>query len=185
MTNNSPELQFLLDVVAHTYGGRISTATDFDALSQSIEATTGSIISVSTLKRLWGYITPQSQVRMSTLDILSKYTGRDSYTSICKEFRDTSGFISAEYVYTDSLQPGAELKLHWSPDRHVRIKYLGDNAFRIIDPGTSKLRTGDEFSSASFIKGHPLYLNLIVRNGEKLPPYVAGKVGGLTGIESV
>ena len=185
MTNNSPELQFLLDEVARSFGGRISTATDFDALSQSIEASTGSLISVSTLKRLWGYITPQSQVRMSTLNLLARYTGRDSYTSICKELGNTSGFISAECIHTDDLQPGVELMLHWQPDRHVRIKYQGNNIFLVIDPGTSKLRSGDEFSSSSFLKGHPLYLDSIVRNGEKLPPHVAGRSGGLTGIESV
>lgn len=182
MTNNSPELQFLKDEVARTFGSRLETATDFDALSVSIEARIGSLISVSTLKRLWGYVQPQARPRMSTLDLLAQYTGRDTYAALCRDLLDTSAFISAERVDAASLGPGTELQLSWMPDRTVRIEALGDKRFRVLDPGRSKLREGDEFEAGAILKGHPLYIDCILRNGSTLPPYVAGRSGGLTEI---
>ena len=183
MTNNSPELQFLRDEVARTFGSRLETSTDFDALSVSIEARIGSLISVSTLKRLWGYVRPQARPRMSTLDLLAQYTGRDSYAALCRDLLDTSGFISAERVDAASLGPGTELQLSWIPDRTVRLKSLGGKRFRVVDPGNSKLKSGDEFEASTILKGHPLYIDGILRNGSPLPPYVAGRSGGLTDVK--
>ena len=180
--NDSPELRFLKDEVYKAFGSRLQTSTDFEALSESIEARTGALISVSTLKRLWGYVQPQSKPRMSTLNLLSRYCGRDGYAGICQELRDTSGFISAKRIDSGSLQPGAIVHLQWMPDRNVSVKYLGERRFRVLDGGWSKLREDDEFEALAFIEGHPLYIDAIVRNDATLPPYVAGRSGGLTGI---
>ena len=183
--NDSPEIRFLKDEVSRTFGSRLLTTTDFDALSESIEANIGSMISVSTLKRLWGYVQPQSKPRMSTLDLLSRYCGRSSYADLCRELRDTSGFISAQRIDSGSLHPGTMVHLQWMPDRSVSVRYLGDRRFRVVDGGRSKLREGDEFEAIAFIEGHPLYIDAIVRNGSVLPPYVAGRSGGLTGIDII
>ncbi|MBO4742314.1 MAG: hypothetical protein J5533_01650 [Bacteroidales bacterium] len=182
MTSDSPELIFLKDEVAKAFGSRLETSTDFEALSAAIETRIGALISVSTLKRLWGYIQPQGKPRMSTLDLLSQYTGRASYATLCAELRDTSGFIYEKHIDCASLQQGAEVVLQWMPDRAVCVKYLGDKRFRVIDGGRSKLREGDEFEAFSFLLGHPLYIDAIIRNGSVLPPYIAGRSGGLTGI---
>lgn len=179
MTEDSPELLFLKDEVARTFGSRLETSTDFNALSDSIEARIGELLSASTLKRLWGYVSPQSRPRMSTLDLLSKYCGRSCYAEICAELRDTSGFLSANRVDSASLDSGAEVLLKWMPDRTVLIKHLGGMRFRVLDGGRSKLREGDEFEAASFLCGHPLYIGAIIRDGKPLPPYVAGRSGGL------
>ena len=183
MTNNSPELQFLRDEVARAFGSRLETSTDFDALSVSIEARIGSLISVSTLKRLWGYIQPQTLPRMSTLNLLAKYTGRTGYEALCRDLLDTSGFISAERIDAASLRLGSELQLSWMPDRTVRLKALGNKRFLVVDPGNSKLKEGDEFEANTILKGHPFYISGIIRNGSPLPPYVAGRSGGLTDIK--
>ena len=183
MTDDSSELQFLKDEVARTFGSRLKTATDFDTLSESIEARIGSLLSASTLKRLWGYVQPQIKPRMSTLDLLARYCGRGSYAALCAELRDTSGFISANRIEITSLKPGVQIQLQWMPDRVVRIKYLGLRRFCVLDGGTSKLREGDEFEVSSFLTGHPLYLDAIIRNGKQLQPYVAGRSGGLTSVD--
>ncbi|MBO4566383.1 MAG: hypothetical protein J5695_04060 [Bacteroidales bacterium] len=182
MTDNSSELLFLKDEIARRFGSRLQTATDFEALSVSIEAAIGALISASTLKRLWGYVLPQTKPRMSTLDLLARYCGRGSYAVLCAELRDTSGFITSRHVDSSSLQPGTEVLLQWMPDRIVRVKYLDGRRFLVLDGGTSKLRKGDEFEASAFLMGHPLYLDIIERNGTRLPPYVAGRSGGITGI---
>ena len=185
MIDDSSELQFLKDEVARTFGSRLQTATDFDALSEAIETRIGALISTSTLKRLWGYVRPQAKPRMSTLDLLSRYCGRGSYAVLCAELRDTSGFITTNHLDSASLVPGAQVQLQWMPDRIVLARYLGDRRFCVLDGGSSKLRGGDEFEASSFLMGHPLYLDAIIRNGKALPPYVAGRSGGLTGISVI
>ena len=74
MSKNIPELTFLLSEVEKKYNRRIATTTDFESLSVVIEHTTGELLSSSTLKRLWGYVSLNPTPRISTLDILSRLT---------------------------------------------------------------------------------------------------------------
>ena len=185
MTDQKTELQFLLDEVASVFGGRLETTTDFDALSESIDARVHQRISSSTLKRLWGYVNLHPRPRTATLDILSQYVGRASYRAICNELNTTSGFISAESVDSGALDAGMKLRLRWMPDRCVLLQHKGSGLFCVLDPGTSKLRPKDFFHAGLFIKGHPLYIDDLTRDGKQLPPYVAGRSAGITCIETV
>ena len=120
---------------------------------------------------------------MSTLNLLASYAGRKDYGEVCREYREASGFISADRLDASSLSPGDMVQLGWMPDRRVKIVYLGGGRFRVLDAGGSKLMAGDEFTAVCFLKGHPMYLDAINRNGELLPPYVAGRSAGLTDVE--
>ena len=180
--NKSPEFQFLIQEVSRQYGGRLETTTDFDALSDSIESRSGERISPSTLKRIWGYVRLNPRQRRSTLDILSRYAGRKDYRALCIELQETSNYFTEESLRTRDLVAGTRLSLCWMPDRKVRIRYLGEYAFEVEDPGTSKLRTGDKVHCAGFLIGQSLYLD-IERDGETMPPYVAGRAKGLTAIQ--
>lgn len=180
--NKSPEFQFLIQEVSRQYGGRLETTTDFDALSDSIEAMTGERISPSTLKRIWGYVRLNPRQRRSTLDILARYAGRKDYRALCLELQETSNYFTEESIRTRDLDPGTRLSLCWMPDRKVRIRYIGAYAFEVEDSGTSKLRAGDRIHSAGFLLGQPLYLD-IERDRETMPPYVAGRAKGLTAIQ--
>ena len=70
-----PELNYLLTQVEKHYGRRVATATDFEALSVFIEHETGELLSASTLKRLWGYVSSRPSPRKDTLDILCRFIG--------------------------------------------------------------------------------------------------------------
>ena len=70
-----PELAYLLEEVEKKYGRRIATTTDFEALSVVIEHQVGEMLSSSTLKRLWGYVSLSPTPRVATLDILSRFVG--------------------------------------------------------------------------------------------------------------
>ena len=183
MTDHSSEIQYLLNLVASRFGGRLETTTDFDALANAIEDCLRMHISASTLKRLWGYVNLHPRPRTETLDILSKYAGRKDFRDICQEWHNVSGFISTDYITTSGLKPYEEVVLCWNPSRRVRLIHLGNKRFRVLDPGGSKLEVGDEFEINAFLKGHPLYLEGINRKGKILPPYVAGKTAGIISIE--
>ncbi len=58
MPNHIPEIALLLEEVEKKYGRKVSTSTDFESLSVVIEHEIGEYLSSSTLKRLWGYVTP-------------------------------------------------------------------------------------------------------------------------------
>jgi hypothetical protein len=74
-----PELAYLLDEVEQKYGRRIATTTDFESLSVVIEHQIGEMLSASTLKRLWGYVSLNPTPRIATLDILSRFVGHKNF----------------------------------------------------------------------------------------------------------
>lgn len=89
-----PELNYLLKKVEQRYGRRISTSTDFEALSVAIDHKTGELVSASTLKRLWGYVSMRPTPRISTLDILSRYLGTRDFQTFCKNLKNSSSYQS-------------------------------------------------------------------------------------------
>ena len=68
----------------------------------------------------------------------------------------------------------------WSPNRILRLRYLGESTYEILASENSKLEAGDHFVTGCFIKEQPLYLPYIERNGERTASFVAGRNGGLT-----
>ena len=178
---NLNEIDYLREKVAGRYGGRLETSTDFDALEAAIREALGETVSSATLKRIWGYVSRHPRPRLSTLDLLARYTGRDHFRALCLELQETSGFLSAQMVRGQDLEVSKHLKLSWMPDRTVILKSLGGCRFEVEDAGSSKLLKGDIVETMEFIQGQPLYLS-IWREG-KILPYVAGRARGLTHIE--
>lgn len=183
-SNEIPEIVFLLSLVQKKYGRRIATTTDFESLSVVIEHETGEILSSSTLKRLWGYVSSHPTPRKETLDILCRYIGYRDFKTFCEDLltNDTfsSNFLTVEAVYCSDLKPDAEVLIGWNPNRLVKLKYLGDSIFEVVSSQNSKLLEGDRFERPYFISGHPLFLPRILRSGEYTPAYIAGNDGGLT-----
>ena len=182
-----PELSFLLKSVEKVYGRRVATTTDFESLSVVIEHEIGELLSASTLKRLWGYVGDRRVPRADTLDILSKYCGKEDFREFCAWLKEDSGvdseFISSRFIRSCDLEAGDNLALGWAPDRLVRVAYLGGERFRVTSSGKSKLKDGDEFEVDAFMLGFPLYIAAIYRDGQVLPAYVAGRVHGLSVLE--
>lgn len=130
------EHDYLMMEVEHRFGGAVASPCDFACLKDKIRDETGELISISTLKRLWGYVHGCGKVRTSTLDVLSRYVGR----------RDWHHFISTiDTSWHGDLVKGDSLVLKWGPSRQVSLAYEGDNIFMVSDPGTTKLEKGDHF----------------------------------------
>lgn len=184
-----PELNYLLDLVEKHYGRKLSTTTDFESLSVIIEKTTGDLLSSSTLKRLYGYVSLNTVPRKATLDILSRFIGYRDYETFCVSLRNdpqfTSTFFSVKTVITSELKAGDKLRIGWPPDRIVTLNYLGDELFEVEVSVNASLLKGDRFRQVSFMKGYPLYLSRILRDGEYTPAYVAGMNNGLNLLEVV
>lgn len=182
-----PELNYLLQLVEKHYGRKLATTSDYESLSVIIERDTGELLSSSTLKRLYGYVSLNPVPRKSTLDILARYIGKHNYDNFCSDLRRdptfSSAFFSSVMVYSDDLKPSRMVRIGWAPDRVVQLQYLGDGEYEVESSINSSLIKGDRFRQVSFMSGYPLYISRILRNGEYTPAYVAGINGGLNLLE--
>lgn len=185
-----PELNCLLADVEKTYGRKLLTTTDFEALSVVIEHETGELLSTSTLKRLWGYVTGVLTPRKSTLDILCKFVGKRDFNAYCSALRAdrklSSRFFTSKTVESSSLAAGDSLMLGWAPDRLVRLEYLGGCSYVVRESTNSKLLPGDRFDVGSIMLGFPLYIPALHRPGEPNPfSYVAGSIDGINRLDVI
>lgn len=178
-----PELNFLLNLVEKKYGRQLCSTSDFEALSIIIEKDTGELLSCSTLKRLYGYVSLNPIPRKSTLDILCRFIGHKDFgefSSLLKSNPEfSSQFFSSKAIYSDELQEGDKITIGWQPDRVVHLKYLGQDEFLVTESINSQLQANDRFSQTHFMLSYPLYIARILRDGEYTPAYIAGRQGGL------
>ncbi|MBR5176755.1 MAG: hypothetical protein IKW89_12620 [Bacteroidales bacterium] len=183
-----PELAELLRQVEQKFAHRLSTTTDYELLSFVIEREMGELVSASTLKRLWGYVSYSSTPRIATLDTLSRYVGQKDFKSFRLALKDSgeivSTFFTTKTIEVSDLEEGARLLLGWAPNRLIRLKFLGGTTFEVESVENAKLRPGDRFDASEFILGAPLFLATIRRSdGTNTPPYVAAKAEGLNVLE--
>lgn len=179
-----PEIAELLLLVEKEYGKALRTTTDFDEFSFYLQKKGFGLISTSTLKRLWGYVNDIHKPRVQTLDLLSRYIGFSFFSGFCDYLKSSSAynssFFSAHQIMAKELTPGTELEIGWSPNRYLRLLYKGNTLFEVEEAKQSKLQKGDCFETATFLKGQPLFLPYVLRNGERTSPFIAGRNGGLT-----
>lgn len=183
MTDQVPEIHVLLMQVESRFGN-ITRSSDFSSLSDEIENATRELLSPSTLKRLWGYVNYMSSPRIYTLDVLSRYIGYKDFGHFCEEIHNNptfvSGFLTEDNLASDSLMSGEKIRIGWEPDRLVTLEYIGNNRYVVLEVENASLQVGDIFTLPAIVKGFPLYIPHIERNGGLTPLYVAGYRSGIT-----
>ena len=99
-------------LVEKEFGRVLSTTTDFEEFSLSVNKRTEKRLSPSTLKRLWEYVRDSHKPRVCTLDILSQYIGHQDYASfkawLKKSTRYNSSFFDAHQLTSSELRPGGK-----------------------------------------------------------------------------
>ena len=183
MPDSYLELNALKQAVESKYALRLSTSADFVALSEDMQAMLGKTVSPSTLKRLWGYVSMEVKPRKWTLDVLAQYSGFANYRAFLSDFKagrqPSSSYFNVDHIDSSKLKKGARISLGWKPDRELGLEYLGDMRYRVLESRNSLLREGDEFEAVTIMKGFPLYLAGVWRDGAWTDPYVAGRDGGI------
>lgn len=162
---------------------RICTPHDFEYLASLIWQRNREIISATTLKRLWGYISGSKQARHTTLRILVQFLGYadwDDYLEALtmRDDIESNAFLG-EGVRTEQLKPGDVVEACWLPNRSCFFRYEGENHFQVYAVANSKLQVGDRCDTLCFIVGKPLYLDNLRRGDNPPASYVAGKKNGL------
>lgn len=115
MGTEDHNIQRLREAVESVAGRRMHTPKDFDFLRERIFEECHEMVSVSTLKRLWGYNRYEGSPRVSSLNPIARYVG----------FRDWDDFLqhnsnSEGQEILEELPPSTQEETH----RHIRIYAL-------------------------------------------------------------
>lgn len=178
-------MEQLKQIVIQQIGRTLEAPADFEYLSEQIQKKTGEYLSPTTLKRVFGYIPYDGQLRPTTLSILARYAGYSGWQDYLDKQHVESGFIAAQRVVVKELNKGQKLSLAWNPDRECLIEYLGEGRFVVLHAQKCQLQIGDQFTAMQFILGQPLTATEVVsvREARQQDTYIAGAKTGLTKIE--
>lgn len=184
--NHSPEIQCLRSDIEQHVGQQLQSPSDFQLLIQQIWEKQHAVLSLSTIKRLWGYVESNGAPRLSTLNTLAQFLGFADWNAYLVSLEQRGGIESAiftgEGIQTADLQAGDKVAVAWQPNRQCTFRYLGDNQFVVENSKNAKLQQGTTFSAVRFMIGQPMYLdNIILADGTRTS-YVAGKLNGLTSV---
>jgi hypothetical protein len=186
---HAPEIHCLCRDLEQRIGQKLQSPADFQLLIQHIWEKQHAVLSLSTIKRLWGYVESNGAPRLSTLNTLAQFLDFADWHTYLVELEQRGGIESAmcmdEGIQTTDLQVGDLIAVAWQPNRQCIFRYLGDNQFIVEESKNAKLQQGTTFSAARFMIGQPMYLdNILLADGTRTS-YVAGKHHGLTSVTKI
>ena len=182
MEVSQQQLNALRNAVENRYGQTLNAPHDFMCLAEQLQNEGAGSLSVSTIKRLWGYVSGYETVYVSSLNVLSHYVGCRDWQEFCETLTDidSSDFSLGEVVALSALIVGDEVEVCWRPGRRIVVKYLGQGRMRVIVSERSKLAVGDTFSCSGMVNGEPLVLTQLEHaDADQVLTYVCGKRGGI------
>ena len=182
MDYKQEEIDRLKTQVESVAGRKISSPKDFDFLCHQVEGYTSEHLSVSTLKRVWGYVSSDSGISKYSLDVLARMVGYVDWTDFAAKSSEEDGGshrIVRRKLMTSSLSHGDIVRLTWRPDRVVTVRYEGQDLFTVVTSENSKLQPDDTFHCLMIVEHEQLYLCGLYRKGTPPCDYVCGKNGGV------
>ena len=87
------DIDRLRKAIEQDIGRQMQTPKDFEFLSACIFQRLQQTVSVSTLKRLWGYTSSYATTRTTTLDVLARFVGYDNFEHFKQEVENQSNRI--------------------------------------------------------------------------------------------
>ncbi len=171
------------DVEARLQRGMLSPK-DFTYLNEVIVNELNERVSVSTLKRIWGYSSYNSKPSASILSSLCRLVGyrdwQDYVANRENTSRKPSETVMSDKIMVDTdLEVGAHLRLTWMPQRVCDIEYRGNNEFEVLSSVNTGIKPGDLFDCSLIVSGEPLWLSNLRQFGKAPVAYVCGKLGGI------
>ena len=175
----------IIQLLKEKSGNELRIPSDCEYLSLDIESKTGIRIGATTLKRLLGFAQDERVPHAGTLDAIARYLGFAHWEELSQiEDKGNSDFDAPEEeIRSADLQLGVNIEMTYLPDRKVRMQYLGNQRYRIVESENSKLLVGDEVEILSFVLHHPLLVLNVWRGGESLGQFTAGRISGLSSIK--
>ena len=164
-------------------GRKLVVPSDFNYLILQMQKEIGEVVSLSTLKRIWGYVHSSHKGSNATLSCLARFAGYKDWNSFIvansEDGEADSTFFIGRQIGADALADGEELEFGWEPNRYCRVVCMGKGLFRVLESLNGKLQCRDTFQASVCSLGLPLYLTNVCRDGKNLQAYIAGKTRGL------
>lgn len=142
MEQKQEDIKRLISFVEKVAGKTMQAPRDFMFLYEQLKEFTGETISVSTLKRIWGYTHTNNNFSLHSLDLLSRMVGYNNWESFIKDKADipTSQFFVNKKLRSYSLEEGEKILLTWQPNRVVLIESKAATSSRFWNPKTANYR---------------------------------------------
>lgn len=175
---------FIIEQIRNKSGLDFSNPKDFEVLSEAFPPRDR--LGINTLKRLMGYAKSPIAPRKTTLDAVAHYLGSPNWETLNGNQPIESDWVEKAF-FADEIREGTCVEASWFPDRHLVLRCIGENRFRVTKSLNGKLQADDEVVIQSFRLQHPLQVLQVIRNGEIVRNaagnelgYVAGRQNGLT-----
>lgn len=186
----SDALEALVRITNENLGYEPTTPSEFNDLLMRIQKTTGHTLSLSSIKRLWGYVKYNGEFSSTTLNILARFNGMKDWESFKRSVEtevpvtndDDSGFHSDSMIDTGRYRPGDRLELSWDDGKGCEAVCVEHMRFRIVKSANIKLKEGDIVTFHTLCIGHPVHVSDILRDDMLFTSYVGAKRGGLQSI---
>ena len=172
---------FITEKLSEKSGNELRLSRDCELLVLDIESATGEHIGVNTMKRLLGFIADERMPRTSTLDVIAHYLGYENWDALrlVDENSSNSSFDDRDEYLACYLEPGQQLVIYYPPNRSLTIKHLDGNRFQVMESENSKLIAGDLLTLTHIVRGYPLLVAEVIRDGQNLAAFTAGKAQGI------
>lgn len=165
-------------------GKRLDTPTDCQAVVDGVWTKLHEHVSLNTIKRIVGFLPYEKTHRQSTLDIIARYLGYAGWVELVAALQGSNSdfAMNAETILAAQLHVGDCVRLTYHPERMLTLHYQGDGRFLVEESVNSKLQVDDSVAISAITLHYPLLASEVIRNGQSLGEYTAGKVGGVTSI---
>ena len=172
---------YITELLSEKSGHEIRRSRDCELLSLDIESATGEHIGVNTMKRLLGFIADEREPRISTLDVIARYLGYDDWEALrlMDANSSNSSFDDRDEYLACYLEIGQRVLISYPPNRTLTIENQGDNHFIVLESENSKLLKGDQLTLTHLVRGYPLLVADVMREGSSLGAFTAGKSQGI------
>ena len=172
---------YITELLREKSGNEIRLSRDCELLALDVESVTGEHIGVNTMKRLLGFIADERVPRTSTLDIIARYLGYAHWDDL--QLKDencsNSAFDDRDEYLACYLDIGQKVKVSYPPNRTLMIENRGDNHFIVLESKNSKLLEDDLLTLTHIVRGYPLLVAEVIREGKSLGAFTAGKAQGI------
>ncbi len=175
--------EHIIKLIEKHCGRAVTRSADCEFIALDIESVTDEHIGVNTIKRLLGFINDERQPRKTTLDIIARYLGSNSWDEMMGRgnARISSAFIPGKRreIMLRDLPVGKRVRFSYRPNRVVVMEYRGENRFQVIESKNSKLLAGDLLTLTHIIHQYPLLVSEVIRDGQSLGAFTAGDPYGI------
>lgn len=187
MSTTNEHLIRLRKAIEEKTGKKAESPADFNFIALQIKKEIGESVSLSTMKRIWGYVAYNSQPSKLTLSIMARFLGYPDWSSFCSH-TESSPFVESEdlsdkVINAADIMPGTIIEITWRPNRYCKLECIGKKQFRVLESQNSKLFPGNIFKAELFGQGLPFYVTELQQNYNEGRIYVAGEHHGLTSIK--